>query len=270
MTTLERKMTDHLKQMREEYNLIGIKTEFEGEGARMDELFRLKEMTMNAGVDIVLKIGGAEALTDLRNARTIGAKKVVAPMVETEFAVQKFMDMFAKVFPADEGHDTIPCINVETITGSQHFQKMIELEAFPRVGEVVIGRVDMTRSLGLTYADLNSEPVYEACARIFQKVKEVAPSKECVMGGISNFEAFDFLKRFGPGIVDAYELRKAIYHVAEGWEKAAKVGLMKGYEFEIMWYTYKQNYYSAISTEDLQYCEKIKRNYHNMEAALGK
>lgn len=269
MTELERKMTDHLRQMREEYNLIGIKTEFEGEGARMDELFRLKEITAAADIPIILKIGGAEALTDLRNARTIGAKKIVAPMVETEFAVQKFMDMFEKVFPAEEGHDTIPCINVETITGSQHFQKMTELEAFAKIGEVVIGRVDMTRSLGLTYADLNTNPVYEACARIFQKAKEVDPSKECVMGGISNFEAFDFLKRFGPGIVDAYELRKAIYKVTDGWENVAKRGLMKGYEFEMMWYTYKQNYYSGIAAEDKQYWDKITRNYKNMEAALN-
>lgn len=268
MNILERQMVDHLRRMREEYHLIGIKTEFEGEGARMEELFRLKEITMAAGVPITLKIGGAEALTDLRNGRTIGAEKIVAPMVETEFAVKKFMDMFEKVFPTEEGYDTVPCINVETITGSEHFQKMTELDEFPRVGEVVIGRVDMTRSLGLTYMDLNSEPVYEACARIFQKTKEVDPSKECVMGGISNFEAFDFLKRFGPGIVDAYELRKAIYQVTDGWEKNAKAGLMMGYEFEMLWYTYKQRYYSEIASEDKQYWEKITRNYKNMEAAL--
>ena len=262
-------MTDHLRRMREEYSLIGIKTEFEGESARMEELFRLTEITMAAGVPITLKIGGAEALTDLRNARTIGASKVVAPMVETEFAVTKFMDMFEKVYPQAEGHDTIPCINVETITGSVHFHKMAELAVFPRIGKVVIGRVDMTRSLGLAYADLNSDPVYSACARIFLKTKEMDPSKECVMGGISNFEALDFLKRFGPGVVNAYELRKAIYGVSDGWEKNARVGLMLGYEFEMMWYTYKQQYYSGIASEDKQYWEKITRNYKNMEAALS-
>ena len=46
MNLLERQMADHLRRMREEYHLIGIKTEFEGEGARMEELFRLKEITM--------------------------------------------------------------------------------------------------------------------------------------------------------------------------------------------------------------------------------
>ena len=75
MTALERKMTDHLKQMREEYNLIGIKTEFEGEGARMDELFRLKEMTMNAGVDIVLMIAAPRPIPNILNPPPNAPKK---------------------------------------------------------------------------------------------------------------------------------------------------------------------------------------------------
>lgn len=268
MTNAERKMVDHLTEMREQYNLIGIKTEFEGEGARMEELFRLKEITMATGVPITLKIGGGEALTDLRNARIVGANKIVAPMIETEFSAKKFMDLFERIFPTEDGHDTVPCINVETITGCEHFEKITQLDCFSKIGEVVIGRVDMTRSLGLTYADLDSDPVYQACSHIFKTTKTVSPGKECVMGGISGFRALESIKRFGEGIVDAYELRKAIFAVRNDSEETAKIGLMKGLEFEMMWYAYKRQYYTGISMEDEQYWNKISNNYARMKAAL--
>lgn len=99
MNALEHKMVETLIDLKENYHVIGIKAEFEAEGTRMEEALRLKEVVTKAGLDLTIKIGGGEAIKDMYDARSIGVKRIVAPMIETPYALKKFLHATRLVFP---------------------------------------------------------------------------------------------------------------------------------------------------------------------------
>ena len=73
MNNVEKKILSLLRHMRDEYGLIGVKGEFEAEGARLEDLLRLKDIASAANLELIIKIGGCEAITDMRHARSAGA-----------------------------------------------------------------------------------------------------------------------------------------------------------------------------------------------------
>ena len=125
MNNLEHKMVEVLKDLKENHHVVGIKAEFEAEGTRLEEALRLKEVVTRAGLDLTIKIGGCEAIKDMFDARTIGVNTIVAPMIETAYAMKKFVQATKFVFPEEERQDMHFVINVETITGFENIDKMI-------------------------------------------------------------------------------------------------------------------------------------------------
>ncbi|MBL7936734.1 MAG: citrate lyase beta subunit, partial [Bacteroidia bacterium] len=150
MNNLEKKMVDQLKDLKENHHAIGIKAEFEAEGTRLEEALRLKEVITKAGLDLTIKIGGCEALKDMYDSRSIGVTRIVGPMIETAYALKKFLSCANLAFPEDERKEVDFLINVETISTVKNFDEMLALPTINELTGIVIGRVDMTGSLGLT------------------------------------------------------------------------------------------------------------------------
>ena len=67
MNTREFKCVKILTDLIENEGLVGIKTSFEDEGATFHETIRLKEICNQARTKITLKIGGPEAVRDLKD-----------------------------------------------------------------------------------------------------------------------------------------------------------------------------------------------------------
>ena len=114
MNRLERRMVDILRELKENYHCTGVKAEFEAEGTRMEEAMRLKDVSAHAGLGLNLKIGGCEALKDMFEAFALGVDRIIAPMVETAYALKKYLGA-AKLALSNQQETSIELlINVET------------------------------------------------------------------------------------------------------------------------------------------------------------
>ena len=245
MNKLEKKMCDLITELREDYGVIGVKAEFEAEGTRLNEMISLCEVIQRADSQLYLKIGGCEAVSDMDMSKHFGAKGVIAPMIETPFALKKFVSSAKKTY---SGYD-VDCelfFNMETETGYNNFDKILETEEIKSVQGVVIGRVDLTASYGLTRNEIESKKIYDICYDTLVKAK--AKGLETGIGGGVNIETLDGLERFD-GIIDRAETRKVIFGLKNGTSGMRK-GLVKAIEFECAYMQNLKNKYGLMSQEN--------------------
>lgn len=269
MNTLERKMVDVLKDLKENHHVCGIKAEFEAEGTRLEEAMRLKEVITVAGLGLTMKIGGCEAIRDMYEARILGVERLVAPMVETSYALQKFLHAVAKVFPDEERRFIEVAVNIETLVGCRNFDAMLALPEIGMLNGVVMGRVDLTGSMGLSREDINTEAVYAQTESLFAKAK--TKGLECAVGGGVGKEAIPFFTRLGPGLLDRYETRKIIFKCPDALNDSPDKGILKAVGFELLWLKNKREFYGMIFDEDKLRIEMLERRYKTLiEEAGGK
>jgi len=267
MNILERKMVDLLSRLRDEFNVVGVKAEFEAEGTRLEEAMRLKEVSMKAGLHLTLKIGGCEAIRDMFEAANLGTSHLVAPMVETPYALKKYLGAIKVGFPEDLRSDMKFLINLETITACNNFAEMLAMPESAALDGIVIGRVDLTGSLGLTREDINSDTVKNLALEAAAKAK--AAGKTVVVGGGVSFHSLPFFRSFPAGHIDRYETRKVVCQ-CPGALSNREAAFLHAVEFELMWLKNKRDYYSQISKEDEARLKMMEERYHAQIAGLGK
>ncbi len=250
MNLTEKKMVDVLKELKEHYAVVGVKAEFEAEGTRTEELMRLKEICLAASISVTLKIGGCEAVRDMYDARSIGVNHLVAPMVETPFALQKYLRAVDLAFPHDEQKTVEFLINVETIMAAEMFPEMMQIPEIDKLGGVVIGRVDMVGSMGLDRKACNSEKVFDITTNILRHAK--TRNMTGVIGGAIAVDALPFLRQLPAGLIDRYETRKVCFSCPDALGPRAEEGIETAVGFELLWLKNKRDYYATISAEDEQ------------------
>ena len=214
MNLLEKKMVDQLIDLRENHDLVGIKAEFEAEGTRLEEALRLKEVVTKAGLDLSIKVGGCEALKDFYDARSIGVTSIVGPMIESAYALKKFLMSAHTAFPQDEFEGIKFLINIETISACNAIDEILTKYDVDGLAGIVFGRVDLTGSLGLTRADVNSDPIYAIAEKVFAKTKE--KSLEIVIGGGVSKETIPFIERFPDNTVDRIQNQEGYLQMPRG------------------------------------------------------
>lgn len=266
MNTLEKKMVDALKDLKENHNVIGVKAEFEAEGTRLEEALRLKEVVTKAGLDLTIKIGGCEAIKDMYDARTIGVSAIVAPMIETAYAMKKYVKATHFVFPEDERKDIKFLLNAETITGFNNLDDMISADEFSELSGIVLGRVDMTGSIGLTREDINSDKIFDIAYTMSEKMKSA--NKDLVVGGGVSAHSLPFFKKLPH--ISRFETRKIIFDAQKALNDVhADKGILKAVGFELMWLKNKREFYGMIFKEDEARLQMLEARYKKLIEEAG-
>jgi hypothetical protein len=266
MNLTEKRMVAHLVEMRETYNVVGIKAEFEAEGTRIEEAMRLKEVSAAAGLGLTLKIGGCEAIKDMFECASLGVEHLVAPMVETQYALKKYLAAVKIAFTEEQRADMDFLINLETKTACANFDEMLQLPEIGLLNGVVLGRVDLSGSLGLTRDAVNSEQIKEICLSMAAKAK--TRNLTVVVGGGVSADSIPFFQSFPDGHLDRFETRKVVFGCPAAL-KNPKEAYLKAVEFELMWLRNKRAYYGAIYREDETRLEMMEKRYSASLAALG-
>lgn len=247
MNVLEKEMILILKELKAKYGVFQIKAEFEAEGSRMEELMRLKDITSSVDLPIILKIGGVEAITDVYNGLAIGVKGLIAPMVETPFALSKFLNMAKNFVPKDNAEDIEFAFNLETITAYENFDEMLKMPGIELLSGITIGRVDFADSINKGRDYVDSSEVFEMCETVFKKTK--AKNLKTGLGGAISDNSVDFIRRLNDmKVLDKFETRKVVFQAS--FIKYGIEGILKAVEFELLWLKSKRRYYSGIKAED--------------------
>ncbi|HEY3328413.1 MAG TPA: aldolase/citrate lyase family protein [Capsulimonadaceae bacterium] len=247
MNRTEKRMVDHLLDMADKYNVVGVKAEFEAEGTRLEEAMRLKEVSEKAGLGLTLKVGGCEAIKDMFEASSLGVRYLVAPMVETAYALKKYLAAVKFAFSDEQQADMDFLINLETKTACDNFDEMLSLADIGLLSGVVLGRVDLSGSLGLSREAINTPQILEICLAMSAKAKE--RGLDVVIGGGVSADSIPFFNAFPPGHLDRFETRKVVFG-CPGAIANPKTAYLKAVEFELMWLRNKREYYGAIFRED--------------------
>ena len=268
MNPTEKKMVNILCDMKERFHVTGVKAEFEAEGTRLEEAMMLKDVVSRANLGLNIKIGGCEAIKDMFDARALGADRIIGPMVETPYALRKFLSAGKIAFFNDSLDDCDLLINLETSTAFENFDRMLEIPEIDQLDGIVIGRVDLTGSLGLTREDVNSKRILDLSLEAAAKAK--AKGMQVVVGGGVSVHSRDFFRAFPPGHLDRFETRKLIFSCPKALDNPEEAYL-RAVEFEILWLKNKKAYYGAIHSEDdkriMMMEERYKKSIEAIEAA---
>ena len=259
-------MLDILKELKQVHNILAVKAEFEAEGTRKDELVNLLSITGRADLDLHVKIGGCEAVRDMHECRTFGASAIVAPMIESPFAMKKYLQAINAVYTKEEQANMLYVFNAETITDYNNLDDILNVPGMREtIDSVSVGRVDFSASLGLSRDAINTDQVTPYLDTMLRKCY-AAGLKTGFGGGVSP-DTIPVFKQVHD-VLYKFETRKIVFRYFD--ELDVPAALLLAMEFELLYLKNKNNLYSYMKGEDEARIAMLEKRFANTKAKYGK
>ena len=216
-----------------------MKLEFESEYLPEDKCLEISNVLKSLEFDLVLKLGGASSLNDVWIAKNINADTIVAPMVESVYGFEKFIKTLLCVYSDYDLLNKKIYINIETKTGIENFQSILEASCMKYITGIIIGRSDLSSSLNMSETLTDSGEMYEIVYPVVEKCFNAR--KKVIMGGKISPASVSFLKKFKNGYLQGFETRKIFFpsDLLQKEDKDISFAINKAIEFELYWL---QNY----------------------------
>jgi 4-hydroxy-2-oxoheptanedioate aldolase len=211
---------------------VAIKQSLEDEGASFNDIKIMRLVTSSLKLNLNVKIGGCEAKNDIFFCKQINADGIVAPMVESVYALNKFVQTVTN------NKNQKLYINLETKTAFKNIPQIIRSKNFKKLKGVVIGRSDLAGSFGLKKKDVDSSKIYNQVYNLLKKVKR--NNKIVKMGGSITPNSKNFIyKLYKKKLLDRIETRNVeILLNAKNISNLDEI-IKKIFDFELEWIKYK-------------------------------
>jgi hypothetical protein len=238
-----------LKQLKE-LGCCAIKISFEDEGALFNEVVSMSKLTADVGVGLSIKIGGCEAKRDIVDCMDLDCDTIVAPMIESEFALRKFLKSL-DFYKCDKKKG----FNLETIAAYDNLDELSNV--FNKVDFVTVGRVDFVSSMNKDRSFVDTDEMYEKVKKVFTIARE--KNTLCYLGGAVSINSKEFIGNLiQEGLLDKFETRYIIYDVHQldftNFEKL----LYWGNVFEVEWLKYISLRYLSHGNKDVTRIKMIE------------
>jgi 4-hydroxy-2-oxoheptanedioate aldolase len=239
------KLVNKLKKLKDS-GVVGVKQSFEDEGVLFDDVVKMRRICDVAGLSLSVKIGGCEAITDFINCINIGTDSIVAPMIESEFALQKFMESVNK-YTIKEQRDKINFyINIESKQAVNNLETILQSPSSKMLSGIVVGRTDLTKSFGHGKQDVVSIDMHNIVQNTLNYAKSFGLTT--LMGGNIGNSSVDFInKLYNAQLLDYIETRNVILKLNKDNVNNLFSVLKEMLHFESDWLKYKSLYYSRFA-----------------------
>ncbi len=245
------KLTNLLNELKQYHNIYGVKAEFETEENSFEELLYLREVTSKINLNFTIKIGGSGSLKDICEVKKLNADTILAPMIESKYALKKYVDTVKLVYSEDELKNIQLLINIETIDGFNNLNKIVKDENFKYIAGIVLGRNDLVSSMGLRKECVNSNEILNIANTIAKEMEE--QNKILIIGGCIDTNSIDFFDKISSKSFKKFETRKIIFNLSDSLDKKS---IYKAIEFEKLWLENK-NEVSIVDKKRIEHLEEI-------------
>jgi len=233
------KLLDELKDQ----GVVGIKQSFEDEGVLDSDLWKISKVCRDLNLKLSVKIGGCEAISDINRCIDLEVDGIVAPMIESRFALQKFSESINKL-----PYHGNKFINIESVQAYKNLNDILESPTSKMLSGIVVGRSDLTKSFGYGKQDVMSDEICRVVTYILQESKKLG--MKTYMGGNIGTQSIEFIQElFNKGFLDCIETRNVILGLDESNINDLSKIISHMLEWESLWLESKATHYNRFSTE---------------------
>ncbi len=231
--------------------VVGVKQSTEDEGAAYEDIALIRDISRSCGLKLNIKIGGCEAKTDISFCNSIKVDGIVAPMIESEFALQKFTESICCIEDADF------YINIESSTAVDNLNKILESNYFNTLNGVVIGRTDLAKSYGYEKGMVDSPEMQNKVYDILKTCSKKSPTM--IIGGNINKQSIPFIEKlYRENLLHFIETRNIIIDLKKAFDNDLEAVIKKALIFESLWLEFKANKYLMQGKEYMDRAKQIR------------